>query len=359
MGGVLTAEAGIDLSAQPSPPAPREIADPLTRVRRSCARVGASPRFASVGSVHELVDEIGHLSLQAADHRAAAWSYDVVHHYAPASADDRGAVARAATYVLVLAAINYGSGYAPWLRRTPDNSTYYTLASHLTRAFDARTLYEPRALAGLSVADVAEIFGQDPLDARVRPFLAKMRRSLAQVGALIDAQPRRDCWSLLEACDFDAAKIVEALIALPTFDDRCDREEVFFYKKAQLFVADIARLGRRYSAWEIGGIDRLTLFADNAVAQVLRVLGVIEVVPGLAARIDAGEPLPVCSREEIELRASTINAGQMLIERTAAANGARKLDIIELDYYLWKISHDTPYYQNGRVRRHLSPGEFY
>lgn len=334
-------------------------ADPIARVRRSCARLGAQATFAWVGNVRGILDEVEQLFLNASEHRAAAWCYDVDTHYRPADPTDGMARARTATYMLLLAAINFGSGYAPWLRRDPTNSTYYTLSTKLARAFDDRALYKPEVLNALSIEDVATIFDQDLAEPQVRAFLEKVRGALRQIAGLLMELPSPDGVAFLESVGFDSSRIVEKLIKLPTFNDCCAKADVFFYKKAQLFAADIARLGRFYQWWDVSGVDQLTLFADNAVAQVLRILGVIELREDLAARIDSGTPLAVCSDEEIEIRASTINAGQMLVAKIRERNPGRALDIVELDYYLWKISHENPFYAHKKTQRHRSLGEFY
>jgi len=337
--------------------------DPPARVRRSCARVGQHARTVRVAPLAKLTEQIVFLLDRLPTMAAEAWRYQVEHHLDP------GGLPRpqeqAAAYMLALAAINYGSGYASWLKRDPPTSTYYTVSSRLARAFIPYRLDRADALSALSLPDLAGIFGQDLDEPRAAELMRRFQSSLSQVAALLRDRHEGSALRFLQSAQFDAVRIVEALSTIPTFDDRCaydngrHRFDVFFYKKAQLFAADIARLGRQYGFWDVAGVERLTLFADNAVAQVLRALGAVVVAPDLAARIEAGEALDVCERDEVELRACTVNAGHMLLDNLRRHPSGRKLTIIELDFFLWHIAHEPEYLHHRAIKRHLTLGEFY
>lgn len=63
---------------------------------------------------------------------------------------------------------------------------------------------------------------------------------------------------------------------------------MFFYKRAQIFVADIygAFAGQGYGHFH--DIDQLTMFADYRVPVVLRLLGVLQYSQQLADKVCAG-----------------------------------------------------------------------
>lgn len=333
---------------------------PLERVRQSCAAVGAGRGRVSVNSVTLVADAVDSLFRETFQARERAWKYEEDFHYVPDTASPH-AQERTLAYLLALATINYGSGYAGWLRRNPANSTYYTVSRGLAQAFEPLTLYRAERLRQLTLEQIASIFGQDLRQPKPRELMQLFQRSLQQLGEFLCARYDGSAMALFEHCNFHAASIVDELIAMDTFDDRCmyGGRPVYFYKKAQLLAADVARVRRQYGWGDVSALDELTLFADNAVAQVLRVLGVLRLDASLAARIDRGEPLDVCSPEEVELRASSINAGAMLLERFKDKNQDERLGIVELDYYLWKVSHEAPYLEHGSIRRHLVLGEFY
>jgi uncharacterized protein YhaN len=75
-------------------------------------------------------------------------------------------------------------------------------------------------------------------------------------------------------------------------------------------------------------LDRLTAFADNLVPHVLRLDGVLRLDPDLEQRIEAGELLEHGSPEEVELRACTVHAAELL-------SVATQLSPAEIDAILW------------------------
>ena len=77
----------------------------------------------------------------------------------------------------------------------------------------------------------------------------------------------------------------------------------------------------------------LTLFADNLVPHVLRMLGVLAFEPRLVLRIDAEELIPSGSEEEVEIRAVALHA----VERLHASCARRGFDpgVHRLDGLLW------------------------
>jgi hypothetical protein len=131
---------------------------------------------------------------------------------------------------------------------------------------------------------------------------------------------------VIEAAHDSAVALVDLLADWRAFTDvsTYDGRSVPFFKRAQIAAADAARTGLT----EPADLDRLTAFADNLVPQVLRLDGVLHLDPGLERRIEAGELLEHGSAEEIELRACTVHA----IELLAAAT---PLTPAEIDGVLW------------------------
>lgn len=84
--------------------------------------------------------------------------------------------------------------------------------------------------------------------------------------------------------------------------------QVFFYKRAQIFAADLygAFKGQQYG--EFIDISSITIFADYIVPAVLRQLGVLKYSPSLASIVDSKNEISSGSEEEIELRACSVYA---------------------------------------------------
>ena len=260
-------------------------------------------------------------------------------------------------FVLMLDAINFGSGYFPHIRKRPGHSGYFTVAAGLNDWFQAEGAPNAARLAKLTQSDCARIFGQDlgnPLAAELMGLFAK---ALNDLGALLLARFDSDPAKLVESADHKAEKVVAALRVMPFFDDVAiwHGRKVPFMKRAQLTAADLG-LAFDHDGW--GGfddLDRLTIFADNLVPHVLRVDGVLGYDVDLAAHIDRGEPIEVGSVEEIEIRASALHAVELLKQRLHAA-GQRHITSMALDYLLWNRGQAAQY---KAIPRHRARGVFY
>ncbi|MBM3985223.1 MAG: hypothetical protein FJ296_05985, partial [Planctomycetes bacterium] len=160
-----------------------------------------------------------------------------------------------------------------------------------------------------------------------------------------------------------AAALVDSLGRLPLAHDvqRWRGREVPFFKRAQITVSDLALAGAGadpggeaawWGRWD--DLSRLTIFADNLVPHVLRVEGLLEYAPALAARIDAGQPVPRDSEEEVEIRACGLHAVELLVERRAAAG--RPVTAQQLDQVLWNRGQEP---RIKAVPRHRTLTTFY
>ncbi|HDQ70737.1 MAG TPA: hypothetical protein ENN19_01425 [Chloroflexi bacterium] len=142
---------------------------------------------------------------------------------------------------------------------------------------------------------------------------------------------------LIKAAGNDALALVDLLVThFPSFDDTAalDEHTIVFYKRAQLATA---MLYEAFGGTGLGNLvraERLTVFADYKLPQVLRRLGILRYHPHLAAHIDRREPLAAGSREEIEIRAATIWAAELM--RQDLASRAPEITALHIDYWLWQ-----------------------
>lgn len=107
---------------------------------------------------------------------------------------------------------------------------------------------------------------------------------------------------------------------------------VKFYKKAQLLFAVLHC--NPNSGFKLADIDQLTVFADYKLPQALRDLGILEYSKDLAYKIDNRILIPEGSDEEVEIRAHTIYASDILCKEI---NKLRKGKVTPnmIDEYLW------------------------
>jgi hypothetical protein len=148
----------------------------------------------------------------------------------------------------------------------------------------------------------------------------------------------------VEAAGHSALDLVRLLAdVLPSFRDSAEYQgkKVFFYKRAQIFVADLFGALQGKGLGFFHDLDELTAFADYKVPQVLRRLGILRYGKALAQKIDRYALLEAGSGEEIEIRANTIWAVE-LIRQELCARG-KNLKAMEIDWILWNLGQQDAY----------------
>ncbi len=253
-------------------------------------------------------------------------------------------------YVLTLDAVNFGSGYFPHLRKRPGLSGYFTVASALKDRFDAAGPFTASELSALAATDCAALFGQEPDDGPIAELMGLFATALNDLGRfLLDRFDGRFAGPV-EAARASAERLVALLSEMPFFQDveSYGPLAVPFYKRAQLTAADLALALGGEGLGRFDDLDRLTIFADNLVPHVLRLDGVLRYESALAERIEAGEPIPAGSAEEVEIRAVALHAVERLVEILRGAG--QDVTAMRLDYLLWNRGQQASYKARPRHR---------
>jgi hypothetical protein len=164
---------------------------------------------------------------------------------------------------------------------------------------------------------------------------------LNELGRLLAAKYGGDAYRLVESAGKSALRLVQLLAEkLSSFRDTSGYlgHEVFFYKRAQIFVADLygAFDGKEWGSFV--DIDKLTAFADYKLPQVLRHLGILHYARSLAQKVDKRIFLEGGSPEEVEIRANTIWAVELICRELALLG--KGLRAFEIDWILWNMSQD-------------------
>lgn len=244
--------------------------------------------------------------------------------------------AETAMYILVQDALNFCFwGDPPWevSYHGATHRGYWALVAALRRALEVGCpLLDATYLSNLSPDDLEFILrGQGTL-----PLMKRRLESLQQVGQSLLEGYGGDFTRMIAEAGGGAVVLADRLAEVfPSFDDRVrygDRE-IRFLKRAQICVADLhgALGGRGLGAFH--DLDRLTAFADYELPRALRELGVLDYSPELAHAVDRKRAIPAGSPEEVELRANTVWAVELL-RQALAAEGVR-LDAYQLDWILW------------------------
>ncbi len=237
-----------------------------------------------------------------------------------------GAPADVATYLLVLDAVNFGSGWFPTLRKRPMHSGYFTVAASIADRFRAGGAWTPAQLRAMRTEEVADTLGQD----RDHELMALYAQALRSLGAFLGEGNALD---VIDRASGSAERLATQLAAgMALFDDRG------FYKRAQIAAADLQLAG----VASFSDLGRLTIFADNVVPHVLRCDGVLRYDERLARHIDAKRPLRP-GQAEREIRACAVHACELIAQRAGTTPH-------ELDNWLWNRGQAADYKARPRHR---------
>lgn len=263
------------------------------------------------------------------------------------------------TYLLVTDSINFCfwplQGEERWRIRINGEmlSGYYALAAALKKAFEREDLpiADPSFLASLSMETFHEIMSGEGRLQLMNERLSILRETGDRLMTLF----RGDASLLIEACEHSATRLVKTIAAsFPSFRDEAqyDGARVCLLKRAQLLAADIhgAFEGRGWGAFS--DIDALTAFADYKLPQVLRHLGIMRYSNKLSQRVDSQELIPPGSKEEVEIRASTIVAVELIKDELCSVG--MKVNSSEIDWLLWNMGQDdrfrqSPYHRTSTI----------
>ena len=246
-----------------------------------------------------------------------------------------GEPADTVAFILALDAINFGSGYFPYLAKRPGLSGYRTVAASFRECWETDGPLNARQLAALSPADCARLTGQTLGVPEIDELMTLFATALTDLGEFLLKRFDGDPTGPIFAADHSAVRLAELLAEMPFYRDvaHYDGFQVPFYKRAQLTPADLSAIfdGKDYGAFS--DLDQLTIFADNLVPHVLRREGVLVYDADLGSRIAAGELLAAGSPEEVEIRTGAVHAVECCVALIREAGG--QTSARELDWLLW------------------------
>ncbi|RMD59956.1 hypothetical protein D6833_10695 [Candidatus Parcubacteria bacterium] len=265
-------------------------------------------------------------------HTAPRWPREL--HY---WSEDSGKVL---TYLFLLDSLNFcfwpPKGKKRWRVRVGGEwrSGYYGLAgalAHFFRRFPEHA--NPAFFAAISRQRFFSIFeGVGTLQLRAARW-----RIVRDVGKTLvrccGGDPRR----FVESAGGDAERLA-FLVArkLPSFFDVAGYrgKRVYFLKRAQILVGDIAGAFRNQGIGKFRNLSALTAFPDYRLPQLFVALGFLRYHEDLAKKIRAGRLLAPGGEEEVEIRAATVWAVEYL-RQELAKRGKRYLSY-QLDWMLWE-----------------------
>jgi hypothetical protein len=203
-------------------------------------------------------------------------------------------------------------------------------------------------LAQVSDKEVEQIF----LGVNQIPLVQERARIFREVGEVLQRKYDGSFYNLVEDSNhflFNKGKgIVERLTKdFPSFNDSAAYTSllVHFNKRAQLAPGMLYGRFRNRGVFSVEDIDELTVFADYGLPKTMRHLGMLVYTPELANLVDSQQLIESKSEAEIEMRAGTICAANMLIKkineyRDTRKNPEKAVNALHIDYKLWSESRN-------------------
>jgi len=182
------------------------------------------------------------------------------------------------------------------------------------------------------------------------PLLKERVQILREVAAIV-AQKYNGNFSLFfKEANGDAMKLLSHIITtFPSFNDSSPYKgkTVYFHKRAQLLVSDIYQLFNGCDYGKLKNINQLTACADYKIPWILRKLGILSYSESLAQKVDNKMEILHGSEEEVEIRAGTIWANELIKQKLRKK--IPTIDSIHINDHLWLLSqakspHDKPYH---------------
>ncbi|KAG7396071.1 hypothetical protein PHYBOEH_002817 [Phytophthora boehmeriae] len=304
--------------------------DPTLVVRESTARVVQQATHVHIDqvAVERLALKLGD-KLKSDEQGVVTWDSGDFHYFADVEKDGP----LTCQYVFVLDALNF----CFW----PTEKMEY---EHLARGLKTALLQDPHALDAANLATVTNETVTSWFHPFIPPHIDERRRKVREVGEVLQHSFDGLALNLIKEAKFSAVEAVRLVLAnFPGFRDHAvyKGEQVHFYKRAQILVGDVwAAYGRRDAGLaSFHDIGKLTMFADYRVPQVLRPEGALVYSSELSKLVDSKTEIPAGSEMELEIRAATIQAVELLHKQMLSQG--HQLKVIELDWLLWQIGEDN------------------
>ncbi len=316
--------------------------------------------------VNALQEQLMAFASRAGQQDGAGSTWDTRYHFFDGTE-------RTVNWLLLLDALNFcfwaEKGQPRWSieYRGERLNGYWAEAAALTRAVEeGYALWDARYLSEISSADLAAIFRGAPAGETSRgklataveiPLFEQRLANAREVGRVLLERFDGQFSHVIEEAAGSAVRLALLLVEyFPSFRDIASfrGQEVRFYKRAQICVSDLRAAFGGQGWGALNDVDQLTIFADYKLPQLLRHFGVLEYHPALAERINREELLEPGGEEEVQIRAATIWACELLRQTMSAAEAEARatarvaptihesLTAADIDAQLWLLSQDTP-----------------
>lgn len=228
------------------------------------------------------------------------------------------------------------------------------LFAAFTRALDDGVpILDGSYLASLASNDLNELL-RGPVEI---PMFETRLQILRETGRILVNSYNGNPLKFIESANQDAPYFVQLLTEIfPSFNDSTcyNTFTISFQKRAQLAAAMLYARFRGKLWGTFRNIDKLTLFADYKIPQILRELGILSYSPHLSTQVDQQIQIPENSPEEIQIRLATLASGEAILN--ALRPRFPKVTALQIDSLLWTATqrYDKPmrFYHRTRTKNY-------
>lgn len=243
-----------------------------------------------------------------------------------------------------------GKGERKWTVKIDGEELNGSIA--LFRCIEKEVERDTGFLAGDELADLSRSHLRRVLAGNVTiPLFEERLKCLNEAGKTLEQHFGNSFIGVYKRAGNDTVALADLLVThLPCFNDTSEYkgEKIGFYKRAQLNSKMVSDALVANGEEELGNLDKLTAFADYKIPQILRNLGVIRYTKELADKIDSYKLIERGSGDEVEIRAATIWAVELIRQELQ-----KKYDFVtasHVDSMLWSMSQtkakgEKPYHR--------------
>ncbi|KAF2448056.1 hypothetical protein P171DRAFT_519046 [Karstenula rhodostoma CBS 690.94] len=175
------------------------------------------------------------------------------------------------------------------------------------------------------------------------PMFSERVKCLREAGRILHEHFDGSVVTLIQDAKGSAGGLVNLLAdRFACFRDEStyERKKVRFLKRAQIFVADLWAAFEGEGYGQFNDIDKITMFADYRVPQILHSLGLISYCPPLEGRIRRGEMIESGHSWELQIRGCSIWAIELLRREILKIQPDAKVNAILLDFFLYDLAKE-------------------
>lgn len=222
---------------------------------------------------------------------------------------------------------------------------YFALCAAINRAVcDGLDITNPEFYAKIDLDTLSKIFRPDDATTSI-PLLEKRLECLHQVGERLSSKWQGQFENVIKAANKSAVALLQLIVEeFPCFRDVAQfaGKEVAILKRAQILVGDVWSCYHGEGLGYFEDIDKITMFADYRVPQVLVHFGSLEYTPVLLELLKKDIIMQNGDEMEVEIRGASIyiieqvkDAVVEVLKLKHPDVDTRNVNSILIDQYLW------------------------